>query len=131
MKLEDPDLLRRETPTNPVGWGLVPYTREYKSLYCRNGYHHRCKFASCQCDCHAEAAKQLAHHLQEQGAIRVDANGFRKCYGLACENRVTHENDLFCSECNRGNTPSVRAKQAKELIDAIDAHIERHMTRPL
>jgi hypothetical protein len=126
MKLEDPDLLRKEA--TPVAWGLVPYTKNYKSLYCRNGYHHRCGMASCQCECHTEASKQLAHHLKEKGAVLVDANGFRKCYGMDCTNRVAHENDLFCAECNKGNTPRVRAQQVKDLIDH---NIERHLTRPL
>lgn len=115
MKLDDPELLKKE----PVA--LVPYSKNWKSLYCRNNYHNRCVMATCQCDCHVEAAKQLAHQLGEQGALR-------KCYGMGCVNLVDRPDDLFCKDCNSGRTPGVRAREAQEMIDN---HIERHLTRPL
>lgn len=115
MKLDDPELLRKSfNPSTHINSkSTVPYV--HKSLYCRNGYHHRCHLPSCLCECHDEAAKQLAHQLMEKGAVRVEANSFPLCSTHDCGNRVMKENDLFCLECSSGLVPRARNFDSRPL----------------
>ena len=121
MKLDDPELLKKPAPSYALT-GPVREPYKFKSLYCRNGHCARCHLASCECDCHIEASKQLAHQLQDAGAVR-------QCYTRECTNNVVLPNDLFCLDCNRGNTPVVR--KAKAELEALKEVQEVHLTRPL
>ena len=115
MKLDDPELLRKTVSASIITSGTQePYV--FKSLYCRNGYHHRCKLASCCCDCHAQASQQLVDQLmKEKGAELVPARRYPKCTTSDCENRVLVTNDLFCFECSTGNLPRKRNIDARPL----------------
>lgn len=59
MDINDPELLTKET----FGRRYDPSNFKYRSLFCRNQYHVRCKMTGCECDCHKAEADKLKEQL--------------------------------------------------------------------